>query len=154
MESTGTPEPPSVPPSPIVGFYELALEVADLEESERFYHDLLGLPVVDRWSGERRATVLGLGGNGFLLLWPPETGGAAAIHGGRGGSHVHFALRIPPEAVDPTRARLEALGVPVETFVFERGDRALYLDDPDGNVVELSGFVTFWDGTSLGTPAP
>jgi len=147
-----TPEPTAAPP--IVGFYELALEVADLDAAERFYHGLLGLPIVDRWTGERRATVLGLGGDGFLLLWPPETGGAAAIHRGRGGSHVHFALRIPPDAVDPTRARLDALGVPVETFVFERGDRALYLDDPDGNVVELSGFTTFWDGRSAGSPAP
>ena len=138
--------PSQAPPVPILGFYEMALEVADLDASERFYHDLLGLKIVERWEGERRATVLAFGREGFLLLWPPETGGAAAIHGGRGGAHVHFALRIPLGTLDATHARFAALGVPVELFQFDSGGRALYLDDPDGNVVELSEFPRLWDG--------
>jgi catechol 2,3-dioxygenase-like lactoylglutathione lyase family enzyme len=35
--------------------HELVLEVADLDAAERFYRDVLGLRVVDRWSGERDA---------------------------------------------------------------------------------------------------
>ena len=146
--TTATARPPR--PIPILGFYEMVLEVADLAASERFYRDVLGLPAVERWSADRPGTVLALGRQGFLLLWPPESGGAAAIHHGRGGAHVHFALRVPLGTLDATRASLEARGVPVEVYVFDSGNRALYLDDPDGNVVELSEFATLWDGT----PAP
>ena len=33
----------------VTGVSELVLEVVDLEASERFYSDVLGLPVVERW---------------------------------------------------------------------------------------------------------
>ena len=47
-------------------------------------------------------------------MWPAETGGAAAIHQGRGGAHVHFALRVPLGTLDATQARLEGLGLAIE----------------------------------------
>lgn len=131
---------------PMLGLFELTLEVADLAAAERFYHDLLGLPVVARWAPPRSATWLAIGGEGFLGLWPHATGGAVAIHQGRGGAHVHFALRVPPGALDALQARLEAAGCPVEGRDFGGGNRAIYLDDPDGNVVELTERVTLWDG--------
>jgi catechol 2,3-dioxygenase-like lactoylglutathione lyase family enzyme len=108
------------------GLFEMTLEVSDLAASERFYHDVIGLPVAARWSDERPAVWLALGREGFLGLWPPETGGAAAIHGGRGGQHV---------------------GHPVESRDFGAGNRAVYLDDPDGNVIELTERATLWDGS-------
>lgn len=64
-----------------IGLFEMVLEVADLAAAERFYHDVIGLPVVERWTDERRAVWLALGREGFLGLWPPETGGPVAIHG-------------------------------------------------------------------------
>ena len=131
--------------SPIVrpsGLFEMTLEVSDLAASERFYHDVIGLPIAERWTDERPAVWLALGREGFLGLWPPETGGAAAIHGGRGGSHVHFALRVPIGALDTVRARFESLGYPVESRDFGAGNRAVYLDDPDGNVLELTERTT------------
>ncbi len=30
------------------GLFEMVLEVADLTESERFYHDVIGLPIAER----------------------------------------------------------------------------------------------------------
>ena len=128
------------------GLFEMTLEVADLAASERFYREVVGLPVAARWTDERPAVWLGLGREGFLGLWPPETGGAAAIHGGRGGAHVHFALRLPLGALDATRERLERFGFEVEERDFGHGDRAIYLTDPDGNVLELTERTTLWDG--------
>jgi catechol-2,3-dioxygenase len=130
-----------------IGLFEMVLEVADLAASECFYHDVIGLPIVERWTDARRAVWLGLGREGFLGLWPPETGGAVAIHGGRGGRHVHFALRVPMGTLDAVRARLELLGYAVETWDFDNGNRAVYLDDPDGNVLELTERATLWDGS-------
>ncbi len=135
---------PVVRPS---GLFELTLEVSDLAASEHFYRDVIELPVVERWTDERPAVWLALGREGFLGLWPSETGGAAAIHGGRGGRHVHFALRVPMGTLDTVRARLEALGYPIESRDFGAGNRAIYLDDPDGNVLELTERATLWDGS-------
>ena len=134
---------------PTIGLFEFVLEVADLDEAERFYHEVSGLPIADRWSGERRATFLGIGREGFLGLWPRETGGEHAIHRGRGGAHVHFALRVPHGTLDAVQSRLEALGIAIEAgWEFGPGNRALYLDDPEGNMVELTERVTLWDGSS------
>lgn len=136
---------PDVPA--MLGLFEMTLEVADLAAAEHFYHEVLGLPVAARWQPPRPATWLALGREGFLGLWPAETGGAAAIHQGRGGTHVHFALRVPLGTLDATQARLEGLGLAVEAgWDFGGGNRAIYLDDPDGNVVELTERTTLWDG--------
>ena len=133
---------------PAIGLFEMVLEVADLAASERFYHDVIGLPIVERWTDDRRAVWLGLGREGFLGLWPSGTGGAVAIHGGRGGRHVHFALRVPMGTLDAVRAGLESLGYTVEFRDFGSGNRAIYLDDPDGNVLELTERTTLWDGSA------
>ena len=138
-----------VPPiaAPVIGLFEMTLEVADLAVSERFYREVIGLPVAERWDEPRPAVWLALGREGYLGLWPAETGGAAAIHGGRGGEHVHFALRVPFGTLDAVRVRIESLGYAVEKRDFGRGDRAIYLDDPDGNVVEITERATLWDGS-------
>lgn len=132
--------------APTQGIYELTLEVVDLAASERFYAGVLGLPVVDRWQAPRDATWLGLGGGGFLGLWPVATGGANAIHQGRGGSHVHFALRVPPGTLSGLAERLGRASYVTEWRHFDQGNVALYVMDPDGNVVELTELVVRWDG--------
>ncbi len=137
-------------PSP-TGMHEMVLEVADLAAAERFYREVLGLTVVDRWSGDRwsgdrNAVWLDAGDGVPIGLWTPETGGVKAIHRGRGGSHVHFALRIPQGTIDAWQARLEATGAPVTRFDFSDGNRSVYIDDPDGNCVELMDAVIDWSG--------
>ncbi len=130
-----------------IGLFELTLEVADLAAAERFYAEHIGLRVVERWGSDRPAVWLALGRESFLGLWTREAGGERAIHRGRGGAHVHFAIRVPLGTLDDLQARLEALGYAVEAgWDFGHGNRAMYLDDPDGNVVELTERVTLWDG--------
>lgn len=141
---------PRADPVRPIGLFELVLEVSDLATTEHFYHDVIGLPIADRWGDDRPAVWLTLGREGFLGLWPPETGGDMAIHGGRGGSHVHFAIRLPRGTLDAARVRLERLGYDIEERDFGNGNRAIYLEDPDGNVVELTERTTLWDGSLAG----
>lgn len=135
-----------------LGAYELTLEVADLAASDRFYGDLLGLPVVARWEPPRPATWYDIGGTGFLGLWPVETGGAVAIANGRGGAHVHFALRVGRGSLRARAERLEAANIPVEWIHFDQGNVAIYATDPDGNVVELTEIVADWAGRPVSDP--
>jgi catechol 2,3-dioxygenase-like lactoylglutathione lyase family enzyme len=137
------------PAPPAIGYFEMTLEVADLAAAEAFYAGALGLPVVERWGDDRPAVWLGLGRENFLGLWSVEAGGEKSIHHGRGGEHVHFAIRVPIGTLDQMQARLEALGHEVEDgWEFGPGNRAIYLDDPDGNVVELTERTTLWDGSA------
>ena len=112
----------------------------------------LGLPIINRWTDERPATWLALGNESFLSLWPPETGGAAGIHGCRGGAHVHLALRVPIGTLATMETRLRDRGHDVESgWEFGPGNLALYLDDPDGNVIEITERLTLWDGSTIGS---
>src|SRR5829696_6910514 len=116
---------------PVSGVSELVLEVVDLEAAERFYADVLGFPVVDRWP-DRGAVWVMAGDRTRIGLWRPQVG----LHGGRGGLHVHFAMKIADEAFDATVALLRERGQEVKTAVFgTTHGRAAYVDDPDANVV-------------------
>ena len=133
-----------------VGLHELVLEVDDLAASTRFYQDVIGLNVVSRWEGDREAVWFDMGDTTALGLWPVATGGAKAIANGRGGVHVHFALRIPHGSIDEVQTRLESLGCTITDRVeFDDGNLSLYLDDPDGNCVELMDAVVDWSGSTI-----
>ena len=131
----------------VTGVSELVLEVVDLEASERFYAGVLGLPVVERWH-EREAIWVMAGDRTRIGLWRPQVG----LHGGRGGIHVHFAMHIPADRYDAAVEHLRGQGQRVVEQAFNNRGRAAYVDDPDGNVVEL----WTWDvGEHLtGTPGP
>jgi catechol-2,3-dioxygenase len=140
-------------PTGTIGLFEMVLEVADLATSERFYHEIIGLPVANRWDPNdadgREATFLQIGPHAFLGLWPPETGNKA-IANGRGGAHVHFALLVTYGTLSAIRDRLIAQGIEITAELdFGHGNHAIYLDDPDGNVVELTERRTDWAGVTM-----
>ena len=118
----------------MTGVNELVLEVLDLERAERFYSEVLGLPVVERWP-HREALWVMAGDRTRIGLWRPQVG----IAGGRGGVHVHYALHLADEHYDAALERLRARGhePQEERFSNYGGSRAAYVTDPDGNVVEL-----------------
>jgi catechol-2,3-dioxygenase len=59
------------------------------------------------------------------------------LAGGRGGAHVHFAFHVPDDEVDRIHARLADAGADVEGPIQLGPGRAVYVTDPDGNVVEF-----------------
>jgi len=132
---------------PVSGVSELVLEVDDLEAAERFYAGALGFPVVARWP-EREALWVMAGRQTRIGLWRPQVG----LAGGRGGVHVHYALRIEDADFDAAVARLVRLGYEPQTVTFgENNGRAFYVTDPDDHVVE---FWTWDVGRHLTDPSP
>lgn len=119
---------------PVAGVSELVLEVVDLAAAEHFYAVVLGFPVVDRWEDGGRVWLMA-GRQTRIGLWRPQLG----IANGRGGVHVHYALRIDDSAFKDAVERLRAYGYEPEIAVFDDNDRgrSLYVTDPDGNVVEF-----------------
>jgi catechol-2,3-dioxygenase len=118
---------------PVSGISELVLEVADLDRARRFYRDVLGLEETLYGEGREGRYWYLIGDSARLGLWTPQTG----LAGGRGGVHVHFAFRVPREALDEIVDRLRERGAEVEGPIQLGADRAIYVTDPDGNVVEF-----------------
>jgi catechol-2,3-dioxygenase len=122
------------------GFAELTLETADRGALERFYVDGMGLEVLAR---EDDRTWLAAGSHARLGLWEP----GEKEFGDEGGAHVHFALSAAPGRLDELCERLRARGAGVRgPEEHDGGDRSIYVEDPEGNVVEV------WDFFERGKP--
>ncbi|HLZ70299.1 MAG TPA: VOC family protein [Dehalococcoidia bacterium] len=119
---------------------EVVLLVQDLERSLAFYRDILGLSVISPAGAP--ATFLRVGAEGagvpqqIVLVPRPARAGPAA--GKAGQSLHHIGLEVAASDFAAERERLAGLGfaprggqhpfLPVEAF---------YVDDPDGNEVEI-----------------
>ena len=112
------------------------LKVADLERAVRFYADVLGFEVTQRF-GDSAAF---LGADGYhhhvgLNTWESRGGGSPAP-GTTGLYHVAF-LYPDRAALAEALRRLREHGIPLEGAADHGVSEALYLRDPDGNGVEL-----------------
>ncbi|MCG2583254.1 VOC family protein [Massilia sp. TS11] len=126
------------------GLDHLVLRVSDADTMIRFYCEVLGCRL------ERRQDDIGLiqlrAGMSLIDLVPVDgklgrAGGAAP---GREGRNLdHFCLRVERFDEAAIRAHLAAHGVaagPLESRYGAEGEGvSMYLDDPEGNTVELKG---------------
>jgi catechol 2,3-dioxygenase-like lactoylglutathione lyase family enzyme len=122
------PEPP-----PVSGISELVLEVSDLETARRFYRDVLGFEETQYGEGREDRCWYLVGETARLGLWTPQVG----LAGGRGGAHVHFAFHVEDPEIDALLERIGSAGAEVEGPIQLGPGRAIYVTDPDNNVVEF-----------------
>ena len=122
----------------------IVLRVVNLELMQRFYIEVLGCAI------ERRQDEIGLvqlrAGRSLVDLVPVDgklglAGGAAPGREGRNVDHVCF--RVEPFEADAIHSHLAACGVDagkVESRYGAEGEGpSIYLNDPEGNTVELKG---------------
>ena len=124
--------------------FETVLYAEDLAAAERFYHEALGLEVLER----SNLTVVFRCGGGVLLIFDPRKSAApdrdVPSHGTTAIGHIAFAAK--PEDLDAWREQLRHAGVPIEREVdWDEGGHSIYFRDPAGNVVELAP-PTIWGG--------
>ena len=120
-------------PPAVTGISELVLEVADLDRARAFYRDLLGFEETLYGEGREGRTWFLVGETARLGLWTEQVG----LAGGRGGAHIHFAFHLPDDQLDELQSRLEERGGEVDGPYQLGPGRAIYLTDPDGNVLEF-----------------
>jgi catechol 2,3-dioxygenase len=126
-------------PIAIQGLAEVVLNVHDMQRALGFYRDLLGLEVI---SPPDRPNPMFLRAGAatdvlpalvVLVQLPPDAEAFAkprTLH--------HLALAISPDDFEPVRADLMARGFTVRTGEHPvLPSRTMYIDDPDGNEVEL-----------------
>jgi catechol 2,3-dioxygenase-like lactoylglutathione lyase family enzyme len=120
-------------PPRVSGLSELVLEVSDLDAARAFYRDLLGFEETLYGEGAEGRYWYLVGDTARLGLWTEQVG----LAGGRGGAHVHFAFHVAEEEIDRLLGRLAERGAEVEGPLQLGPGRAIYVTDPDGNVVEF-----------------
>ncbi|WP_422029861.1 VOC family protein [Roseovarius sp.] len=112
------------------------LKVADLERAIGFYSGVLGFEVQQRFG--RSAAFLSAGGYHHhigLNTW--ESAGATPPPPGHTGLY-HTAFLYPDRAqLGDALRRVVAAGIPLTGAADHGVSEAIYLDDPDGNGVEL-----------------
>jgi extradiol dioxygenase family protein len=122
----------------IAGITHWSIGVNDLDESDRFYRDVLGLQFRGRLSGGDMSAYQ-VGGIDFLLCARHEP-----LRRSQEQEHpVHTAFRLEPEEWEKAARTLHDLGIPLAEPVFyrEKGffpGRELFVLDPSGNRIELS----------------
>jgi catechol-2,3-dioxygenase len=70
-----------------------------------------------------------------------------------GGRHAHFALSASPGTLDTLAGRLRAHAAVKGPVEHPGGDRSIYVEDPEGNVVEVWDFFRSGDGARHGVDA-
>lgn len=129
------------------GFCELTIETRDLAGLERFYTTAFGLEVLAREPGR---VWLAVGPRARLGIWSP----GRKEFGDRGGRHVHFAMSAGTPDLEALQERLTRIGAaPRGPLEHDGGDRSLYVEDPEGNVVEVWSFFVDGDGARDGIAA-
>ncbi len=144
--SSLTPEPQTASPvHPGVRIGHVHLKVSDIDKGLAFWRDVLGFEVMQRRPG---AVFLSAGGYHHhiaLNTWE-SAGGAPAPKAAAGLYHV--AILYPTRAaLGAALKRVRDAGVTLTGASDHGVSIALYLDDPDGNGVEL-----YWDRPEAAWP--
>ena len=115
------------PIDPRVDIGHVHLKVADIERSLAFYTGVLGFELQQRMGDE--AAFVSAGGYHHHIGTPPPRGSTGLYH---------TAIRYPDRAqlADALRRLVDA-GVPLTGASDHGVSEAIYLNDPDGNGVEL-----------------
>jgi catechol 2,3-dioxygenase len=129
----------STPIHPAVRVGHIHLKVADLDRSIAFYRDALGFEVIADARGVGLDAVFLAAGDyhHHIAINTWESAGATPPPAGHTGLyHVAFVYPDRQELVKAV-LRLHAHGRAISQFSDHGGSVAVYLDDPDGNGVEL-----------------
>jgi catechol-2,3-dioxygenase len=122
------------------GLGEIAFRVNNLDAMQRFYEQVIGLPLMTRVPSCAFFKIAdGYGGHTQVLALfdrsesPGYQGTDAATS-----TIDHIAFEVPLTEFEDERKRLESLGLQVETADHPWVHwRSLYVTDPEGNQVEL-----------------
>ncbi|KJY85106.1 lactoylglutathione lyase [Vibrio galatheae] len=133
-------------PIKIVALDHVVLRTSQLDKMLQFYRDILGCSI------EREKQELGLtqlrAGNALIDIVTVESelgklGGKAPQQNGR--NLDHFCLQVSAFDEPQLIAYLEKYQIKTSEFAERYGaqgyGRSLYIEDPEGNVVELKPFV-------------
>jgi len=132
----------------VEGVTHWSIPVNDLEESEIFYSDVLGLE--NRGRVGKHASCFTVGGHSFLLCQRNDP----IVRTPKQDNRLHYAFDISSETFERVCKLFQEKGLQIaEPIAYREGGffpgRELYIFDPSGNMIELKD--TTWEP---GMPKP
>jgi lactoylglutathione lyase len=124
---------PSTPPPAIKGFNHIAMAVKDLEESARFYREVIGLTQIEVPENLRSRYIwfrLAAGQELHLLL------GRAAGVSNQDVNGSHLALTV--EDANAVEKYFKEKNIPYRRHSRFDGAAQIYINDPDGYMIEFN----------------
>ena len=134
----------------------VVLQVGDLERSERFYTEVLGLAVAARMD-EPATTFFTLGNHHDFAISAIGPDAAAPSPKSPGLAHVAFKVGDCTDDLRRVKAGLDARGTEIVFMADHAVSQSIYVTDPDGNWIELYVDVSdVWrsDPQAVATVAP
>lgn len=135
-------------PRPIIGVKHVVLKMRDLEKAKQFYCGVLGMTIGNE--DPARGLFLRFGDyHHDIAIFkvgpdaePPKTNQVGL---------VHVALLVDgPETVKAWYERCKALGVPIVGTTDHAITNSVYIEDPEGNVLEIYCDMPEYDWRSRG----
>lgn len=115
----------------------VVLKVTDLVRAEKFYNGLLGLPVCARLDQDGyELTFFSLGNHHDFAIMKVGGGDHGQDEDRIGLHHVAFKIGTNLDDLREAKKKLDSAGVSAEPMDHEV-TQSLYLQDPDGNGIEL-----------------
>ena len=128
--------PSTRPPSTARGLHHFAVVARDVEETIRFYQELLGFPLTEIFENRdyhgSNHFFFDLGNGNLLAFFDFPGLDLGAYAEVLGGLH-HIAISVEPDRWEELRGRLDEAGV---EYLLESGT-SIYLRDPNGARLEL-----------------
>jgi catechol 2,3-dioxygenase-like lactoylglutathione lyase family enzyme len=127
---------------PVAGLAEIVLWVRDMDAALHFYGDLFGLQLISPPEIPNKFLRAGEGVDGvpeMIVLVPhPDSASEFPREKAKRVLH-HLAFRVEKAAYTPLQDRCAAEGLQVRSGIHPvlKGVRTFYVDDPDGNEVEV-----------------
>ena len=114
-----------------------SIPVNDLEESERFYQDVLGLEYRGRL-GNSKMACFRVGAHSILLCQRNDP----VVRTPHQDNRLHHSFEVSPATFDAACKLFHARGIPIAEPIVYRGQgfflgREMYFLDPSGNMLEL-----------------
>ena len=121
----------------IKGIGHVVLKVRDRERSARFYRDVLGLREVARLGDRMVFFTTGRGNHHDLAVLEVGEGAPDPARDAVGLYHVALKVGDRLEDLRAVKAHLDRHGVTPLRLTNHRVSQSIYLNDPDGNGLEL-----------------
>jgi catechol 2,3-dioxygenase-like lactoylglutathione lyase family enzyme len=128
--------------SGVAGLAEIVLWVRDIEAALHFYRDMFGLEIISPPELPNKFLRAGGGAWGvpeMIVLVPHPDRSAEFPREKRQRVLHHLAFRVDGSAYEGLQQRFRSAGVEVRSGIHPvlKGVRTFYVDDPDGNEVEV-----------------
>jgi catechol-2,3-dioxygenase len=115
---------------------ETCLYVHNLELTKKFYHEMLGLPIINYAEGKH---IFFRAGDSVLLCFNPKDSKAKKSPPAHyGGGKQHFAFEVTKEDYENVKMEILQKGITIiDKLKWKDGQESFYFEDLEGNILEI-----------------